>query len=480
VSSSSESFPPVMVEVRGSAREQSLVEPAAPEKVAAPVESAGLERAARGAFIETAGYVVSLAIRFGSNIVLTRLLQPEVFGLLAMVQLIHFSLSMLADIGLSQAVVQSPKGDDDDYLNTIWSMQLVRGVGLTCALLAITWPAAWWFREPRMLWIVPLSTVNTLVHGFTSSRVFTCQRYVRLWPLLRMEIVTQLLLVSISLIGAYYGYGLIALLLGQIASTALSVLLSHVLPGTTHRDRWHVNPGHRKEILSFGRWIFLSSVLTVVSTRGDSALLGRLLGASNLGLYNLAANIADLPESLGLRVMNAAVYPTLSRAYHEVPQSFSKIFYRVRLYFDALAHTALGGLFVMAGWLIALLYDDRYLAAGSILRAFAVRASFALMAYPWESAFFAKGVTHFQFRRSLLSSVTLLLAMPLGYRFLGASGVIWGTVLARATPLLVLWPAAHKAGWIRYHRELLVPAFFVLGMGLGELALRALQPFFTP
>src|SRR5690606_22250858 len=144
-------------------------------------------------------------------------------------------------------------------------------------------------------------------------------------------------------------------------------------PGTQHRDRWNMDPEIRREILRFGRWIFLSSALTVVATRGDSAVLGRLLGTGSLGLYNLAATIADLPESLGLRIVNSVVYPTLSTTYNSAPESFSKVFYRLRLYFDALVHTALGGLAALSVHIIDLLYDDRYKGAGVMLGVFAIR-----------------------------------------------------------------------------------------------------------
>ena len=428
-----------------------------------------MKRAARGAFLETGGYVIGLVVRFGSNVLLTRLLQPEVFGLLAMVQLIHFSLHMLADVGLSQAVVSDARGDDDDFLDTVWSMQVVRGIALTFATLLATWPAAVWFKEPRMYWIVPLATVNTFVHGFVSSRVYTCHRHVRLGSLLKLEIGTQTLSVVINLIGAYMGYGLISLLIGQLIGTALYTALSHFLPGTTHRDRFRMDPKIRHEVLRFGRWIFLSSALTVVATRGDSAMLGRMLGPAMLGLYNLATNIADLPETLSFRIVNSVVYPTMSRTYNEAPATFRQVFYRLRFYFDAASHTALGGLAAMSAFVIDLLYDERYQGASVILTVFAVRASIGVVVAPWESAFFARGLTHFGFRRALISSIALLIAMPFGYHWFGWQGVVWGTVVARATALLVLWPPAYLEGLLSFRRELLPIGFFGIGYLLGTL-----------
>lgn len=426
-----------------------------------------MRRAARGAAIETSAYVLNLGIRFGSNILLTRMLEPEVFGLLAMVQLIHFSLHMLSDVGLSQSVVSDPKGDDDDFLNTVWSMQVVRGLGISAVTLLAAYPAAIWFKEPRMHWIVPLATLSTLVHSFVSSRVFSCHRHMRLGSLLKLELMTQTVSVLINLVGAYLGHGLISLLMGQCVGSAMFTLLSHSLPGSTHRDRWHMDRKIRGDVLRFGRWIFFSSALTVVATRGDSAMLGRVLGPATLGLYNLATNIADLPESLGTRIVNSVIYPTMSQTFQTKPETFSKVFYRLRFYLDVACHTALGGLSALSGFLVSLLYDDRYQAAGAMLAVFAVRASIGLMISPWESAFFARGLTHFGFRRALVTSVALLIAMPIGYWFYGGIGVVWGTVFARATAFLVLWPPAVSERLLRIHRELLPALCFGSGYALG-------------
>jgi hypothetical protein len=118
--------------------------------------------------------------------------------------------------------------------------------------------------------------------------------------------------------------------------------------------------------------------------------------------------------------------------------------------------------------IIDLLYDDRYQGAGVMLGVFAVRTSMGLITAPWEIAFFARGHTHFGFRRSLITSAAVMIAMPVGYHYFGAAGVIWGTVAARATALLVLWPPAYAEGLLRLHRELLVPLFLALGYGLGR------------
>lgn len=437
-----------------------------------------MRRAARGAFVETAGYIFSLALRFGSNLALTRLLAPDAFGLIAMVSFVQYGLFMLADIGLQQAVVSSAKGEEDDFLNTVWSLQVIRGVVLTLATLAVTYPAALWFKEPRLLWILPIAASTAFIHGFASSRVFVCAKRVQVAALLKLELTTQIAAIIVNVAGAYYGYGVLALLVGQIVSTVLYTILSHFLPGT-HRDRWYQDAELRKEIIGFGRWIFFSSALTIVARGGDSAVLGRLLGTTSMGLYNLANTLSELPASLGNKLLNSVVYPTLSTTYHGAPQDFSKIYYRLRLYFDAVAHTVLGGLAAMAGWIVHFLYPDGYSGAGEMLAVLAFRASASLLGAPWESAYNARGQSHFVFRRSLLIAVSVLVAMPVGFHLFGSSGLLWGTVVAQAAAVLVFWPAAHEDRLLKLHREVLPIAFLAVGFALGtllEAGLDALVP----
>src|SRR6267378_378285 len=76
----------------------------------------------------TAGFGLGLVIRFGSNLLMTRLLLPDMFGVMAIATTIMIGLSMFSDVGLRQSVVQSPRGGESSFLNTAWTIQVLRGV----------------------------------------------------------------------------------------------------------------------------------------------------------------------------------------------------------------------------------------------------------------------------------------------------------------------------------------------------------------
>ena len=270
------------------------------------------------------------------------------------------------------------------------------------------------------------------------------------------------------------GVGVWSLVAGNLVMAAGHTAFSFALPGT-HRERLRVDPKARQEIIHFGRWIYASSAVTFVAGRGDQVVLGRLLGAASLGFFNVGLNLAEAPEALANRVIASILYPYYSRLHNEAPASFPDAYYRTRLAFDAVVQTALGGLAALAPWLIRLLYDQRYLGAIPMLQILALRTSVSLVASPCETALTAQGHSVYGFRRNAFVAVATLTLMPVGYYLNGPTGLLLATVVARATALVVVWPAARDRGILRFRRELLVPAFLALGFGLGS-ALELILP----
>jgi O-antigen/teichoic acid export membrane protein len=287
-------------------------------------------------------------------------------------------------------------------------------------------------------------------------------------PIAMIELSSQVLGTVVTVVAAYYfKLGVTALVLGTLANSVLHTTCSHFIRHP-HRDRFGIDPEARAEILKFGSWIFASSAVTFVAGRGDVILLGRLLGAVNLGLYNTALNLADAPDALAQRVTGGVLYPLYAKIFNERPDDLPKAYFKSRLAFDGLVQTALGGLYALSPWIIDLMYDDRYQAAYPMLQILALRTAVGLMATPCETALTARGMSVYGFRRNLFVALGVLVFLPLGNWVMGAQGVLWGTVLSRVMGLFAVWPAAKENGILRLQRELLVPLFLGVGFSLGS------------
>ncbi|MFM2417779.1 MAG: hypothetical protein RL385_2502 [Pseudomonadota bacterium] len=427
------------------------------------------KRVGNAAIIEILAYGANIVLRLGGNLILTRLLVPQAFGLMALLTSVTVVLTLLSEVGLAQSVVVSSRGDDPKFLNTVFTLQAIRGATLWAVACALAWPAALFFREPDLIWIIPIGSASVALHGFSSTRLYSLRRALRPAPVLMLDLAAYATGLCIMVVGAKLGFGVKALVVGVLSSAAINATGSHFLPGT-HRVRFGVDLECRHEILNFGRWIFFSSCLTAVAQRGDQMLLGRLLGASVLGVYNIALNLAEMPPTLVSNVLSGALYPALARVKDSSdPKAFADTYYSVRRWLDPLAHIGIGGLAGMATFIIDLLYDDRYQSAAGILVVLAVRASVQVVALSCEYAFIALGESKFSFRRNLYVSCVLLVSMPVGDYLAGASGVLWASVIARGTALIALWPEAHRRGFMRVSREILVIPYLAIGYALGVL-----------
>jgi O-antigen/teichoic acid export membrane protein len=431
-------------------------------------------KVAGSAASEIFGFAASLSVRLAANLILTRMLFPEAFGLMAMVQVVLYGLTMLSDVGIWQGVVTSPRGGESSFLNTAWTMLVLRGLALWACACALTYPIALAFDELQLLWILPATCASIAIHGFASTRVFTLRRRLRLLPLQFLEIGAQVINVGVCLAGAWLGYGVGALVAGHLVSSTVHMLASHFLPGTSHRNAFQLEPRARAELFQFGRWIFLSSALTFLAIRADQLLLGRWLGASLMGVYNIGQTLADLCDTLATRLTNGVIYPMLARVHTQRPAELADAYYKVRLWFDLLLFTGLGGFAAMSEWSIALLYDERYAAAAEVMQILTFRAAVAALATLCEVCFVAQGASIYSFRYNLFVTIAMIVAMPVGGYFWGVSGLLWATVIARATGLLALWPRAHRHGFLRPARELLAVAYLACGYALGWLAVQVL------
>jgi O-antigen/teichoic acid export membrane protein len=118
---------------------------------------------------------------------------------------------------------------------------------------------------------------------------------------------------------------------------------------------------------------------------------------------------------------------------------------------------------------VAILYDDRYEAAGWMLQALAVRVAMSCVLTPCETCLFSQGHTRWGFYQNIARSVWILIGIPLCFHYWGLAGVVWVTALSEIPVLLTLWPAFHRLGLLDGKREALAVAFFFGGFGVGLL-----------
>ena len=205
----------------------------------------------RGSVIEIVGYVLSQVLRLATNMILAHLLFPEAYGLTAIVTVFMVALSMLTDVGLRDSIISNERGDEVDFLNTAWTIQVIRGFGLWALATAMAWPVAWLYRQPELVPLIAVASVGMIIHGFGATKVHTLARKVYRGPLLVVEITSKLVSMVVMFVWAKLSPSVWALVAGGLTQTALEVAGGHFLPvGYNNRFRW--DDSAARTIRSFG------------------------------------------------------------------------------------------------------------------------------------------------------------------------------------------------------------------------------------
>ena len=143
-------------------------------------------RALRGSLWTVLGFGGAQGLRLASNLILTRLLFPEVFGVMALIMVVIQGLNNFSDVGVGPAIMQSRRGDDRDFLNTAFTMQAVRGLVLWLACIALAAPIARFYGTPELAWYLPVAGFISVINGLLTTRMEQANRHLQRGMLTRI------------------------------------------------------------------------------------------------------------------------------------------------------------------------------------------------------------------------------------------------------------------------------------------------------
>jgi len=440
---------------------------APPAEPPAPPEPSLRSKAVRGSVWTFGAFGAQKVIAFGNSVVLRWFLVPEVFGLMYLVQGVLRGLAMFSDFGIQPAVVQNPRGDERNFLDTAWSMQVARGVLLCLVAAAAGWPLSLIYEEGAVLvWLMLAMSAIPLLEGFISTSLFTLQRHLEIKKLRLFELGVSTAGVAVAIVLAWWTRSIWAIVAGAWTATVLKVGFSYALTRDAgNRFAW--NRSAVKELFHFGKWIFMATAVGFVAGHADGFILGKALDMTMLGIYATALRATEVVDDLVTTQTHSVLFPAFCQVGRESQERLRSVYYRVRLRVDALFLPALGGLFVTSDWLIGLLFDESYSLAGWMLKFLCIRTAMGVVLTPCETCLFSMGHTRYGLYRNVARAVWVVAAVPAGFWLAGLDGMLLAVALSEVPVLLVLWPAFRRIGLLDVRRELIAPMLFGAGMLLG-------------
>ncbi|MEI6708792.1 MAG: oligosaccharide flippase family protein [Methylococcales bacterium] len=421
--------------------------------------------ATRGAYWTIAHYGLSQVLRFGSNLILTHLLFPDLFGLMSLVNVVLMGLALFSDIGLGPSIVRSQRGDDPDFLNSAWTLQVIRGFGIWIVSVGIAYPMAQLYNSPDLVWLIPLVGFTAIIGGFDSTGWLSSYRHLAIKKLVIMELSSQVLSLTIMLIWAWLYPSIWALVAGTLCSSLLHMTWSHFLvPGQRSRFHWDKTAIH--ELVSFGKWIFISTALTFLAGQADRMILGKIFSLEMLGVYTIALTLSDIPRQMVSGLSGKIIFPTLSRLAHLPRPEFRNQLLNSRNRVLMLLALGLAFMAAFGDLVILLLYDHRYDQAAWMFTLLAIGVWPNMLSQTIDQALFAIGKPSYAAAGNFFRFLFNIICIPLGFYYFGLLGAIIVVALNDVPFYLVITFGVAREGLSGIGQDIKTSLIFITLMGL--------------
>ena len=417
------------------------------------------------------------ALRIVSSMTLTRLLDSHAYGVVGVITSIAYMLAMLTDIGLLGFIVRHDEGDDPHFLDQVWTIRLIRGIGLTILMILVAKPGAALLGKPELAPVVAVWSVSFMLDGLSSLSFATAVRNKQLWRLAMQELLANVATLIVSIVTALLWHTYWALIAGMITGQVAKAILSYLLfPGMIRRI--HISPTCSAELWRFSRFIAMSSVLSLLILQSDKLVLARLMPLSAYGLYAIAVTLAAAPGAIAAPYATRVLYPTYSKAVREAPDTLPRLFYRARRKVVLLYMFGVGGLLGGAQLIVSLLYDPRYHDVAYFLQWIAISTCLRIGSNAANEVLIAIG----QMRATFFANVCRVVWLVIG----GVIGLATGKIMllvaivgtVEVPGMLCYWVFLYRQNLLNLREEGYGLAAGACGAGLGLLVSTAALSLF--
>ncbi len=406
-----------------------------------------------------ASFGVQQGLRLALNIVLAWMLAPELFGIMLLLNTFRTGAELLSDIGIGQNIVRNPKGEDQEFLNTAWVLQIGRGVLLFAITLAATVPIAKLYDNPQLNVLLPMTGLLFLILGLQAPSRSVLEKRMDLKRITLLELVLGLISVAVHVALAWYTPTIWALVLALLILAPIDLLSSFLLLPKA-KWRFTFNREYAREILSFGKWIFVSSFIFFLALNFDRLYFAGAVSAVTLGVYGIARTYADTVVMLVQRFSKLIIFPKISASGQRGTELRTSIA-GMRKVSLALIAVGLALMVVLADAAIYLVYDDRYRDVATYLPILLIGTWFTVLATFAEGMMLGVGRSSSLAYSNGIKLAWIVVTLPLSLNHFGIQAAPFAFILGDGVRYLALIWMKRREGLSFVRQDVALTLLFI-------------------
>jgi PST family polysaccharide transporter len=319
--------------------------------------SAKAANSAFWAFLEKLSY---RGIQLAATAVAARILVPEDFGLVGMATLVMGLIGLFKDYGLTTSIIYKKRIDQIDLSTAFW-VNIIVGVGLFLIMFLASPLAAAYFSNEKITGVVKLLSLNFVLTSIGGVNGTILIKSIRFKHLAIINIVSSVLqaITTLSLI-LFFEAGYWGIICGMLSYSATDSILKIATTKWIPKAVFDIE--RLKSMFNYGKNIFFQKILNYFSANIDYLIIGRLLGATSLGIYQFAYIVPHLILNEISQTITKVLFPIFCQV-QDNHNLFKEGYLKTVQYISIISFPSMIGMFFTAEQFIYLIFGNKYMAA---------------------------------------------------------------------------------------------------------------------
>lgn len=397
------------------------------------------------------------ATQLVTTVILARLLSPADFGLVGMALVVTGFVNIFKDLGTSAAIIQQ-KELSEDLLPSIFWINIGFGLAATLVLFLLAPWISLYYQEPRVAVVLQVLAPGFFISGLGILHQALLERSLSFNTLARLEVISALAGAVIGIALAFLNAGVWSLVFQSLGTAFFITGLLWL--SSPWRPRWTFHWKEVKAVSRFSLNLTGFSIFNYFARNADYLLIGRYLGAQELGYYTLAYRILLFPIQNITAVIGRVLYPVLS-TFQDDNQRFSSAYLKVTASIALVSFPLMLGVMALARPFILTLFGQRWEPVILLVTILAPVGLVQSIGSTVGAIYQSKGRTDWMFRWGLVAGVLVMIAFVIGLRW-GTTGVAVAYALATGLLFYPSFAVPFRLTELKFVQmvRLLTPPFF--------------------
>ena len=314
------------------------------------------DKVKQGVLWTSLSWSLRYVVRFGSHIVIARLLFPEDFGLMGVALILVQFGRRVSDLGFNQALVQLKKVKSEHY-DTIFIVNIALALLMTSIILFSSPFLADFFKDKRLSPIFMVVSFDFILRSLGNIPRTILVRKMKFKQVGISDAVSNSVQLISPIVLALLGFGVWSLVWGNILGSATAALILFYF------GKWYPKFRFRiwaiKDVFSFGAWTSVGKYLTFFINNSDKFIIAKFLDIEQMGYYGRGLNLLSIPRAQITRNLNRVLFSAYSKIQDDNARTIKGLS-KVLNYLAFLLYPVMTGVYFLAPSFISVLYGPRW------------------------------------------------------------------------------------------------------------------------